>query len=196
MTLLSSTGFFVVGALLGHLLPRFPFLLMSRAKGFNTRFPPHPEAVPLSPHLTQRVLHMRMFYWMGLLVVLLPLGLGLVSVRWGNASFGFGLWISGGWFLMNRTQSFIGGLQPPWTLSMATELQMISNKAEGPDACCNWASPHWQVATVVCVNCKAELSRMARPDLGRKRSERRPLGFLRLLISDGYPMVTLPEEEE
>ena len=37
---------------------------------------------------------------------------------------------------------------------------------------------------------------MPRPDLGRKRSERRPLGFLRLLLSDGYPIVAMADEEE
>lgn len=196
MTLLSTVGYFVLGGLLGHTLPRFPFLMMSRTKGFNTHFPPHPEPIPLSPRLTQRVLHMRMFHWMGLLVVLLPLGLGMISIRWGNASFGFGLWVSGGWFLMNRLQSLIGGQKPPWTLDMAQELQIISNKAESVDACCNWSSPHWQVTSIVCVNCRTSLSSMSRPDLGRKRSERRPLGFFRLLLSDGYPMVSLPDEEE
>jgi hypothetical protein len=36
---------------------------------------------------------------------------------------------------------------------------------------------------------------MPRPDLGRKRSDGRLLGMLRLLISDGYPMVSPIEEE-
>ena len=31
---------------------------------------------------------------------------------------------------------------------------------------------------------------MARPDLGRKRTDGRVVGLLRLLISDGYPIIT------
>ncbi len=78
MSLLAGIGYFFLGSCIGHGLPRFPFLLMSRTNGFNTNFPRHPEAIPLSPHLTQRVLHMRMFYWMGMAAVFLPLSLGLV----------------------------------------------------------------------------------------------------------------------
>jgi|TARA_B110000967_G_C18865571_1_gene552521 hypothetical protein len=196
MSLIAGVGFFALGGCIGHILPRFPFLMMSRTKGFNTHFPRHPEAIPLSPQLTQRILHMRMFYWMGLIVVLLPLILGLVSVRWGDAAFGFGLWIASGWYLLNRLQSLFGGQTPPWTKKMALELQVLSNQAEQPGACCNWASPSWQIKGVVCMNCNSKLSNMLRPDLGRKRSERRPIGFFRLLLSDGYPMVSLPDEEE
>ena len=63
---------------------------------------------------------------MGLIVVFLPLILGLVSVRWGNAAFGFGLWIASGWYLLNRLQSLIGGQTPPWTKEMALELQILA----------------------------------------------------------------------
>ena len=137
-----------------------------------------------------------MFYWMGLIVVLFPLGLGIASVRWGNAAFGFGLWISSGWYLLNRLQSLFGGQNPPWTKEMAYELQIIANREEYGSACCNWFSPYWQVTSVVCVNCNTKLSNMPRPDLGRKRSERRPFGFFRLLLSDGYPLVAVGDEEE
>ena len=196
MSLIAGVGFFTLGCSIGHILPRFPYLLLSRTKGFNTRFPPHPEAIPLSPYLTQRVLHMRMFYWMGLVVVFLPLAVGLASVRWGDAAFGFGLWIASGWYLLNRIQSLFGGQTPPWTKKMAIELQILLNQEEYSDGCCNWTSPYWQVTGVFCVNCNAKLSDMSRPDLGRKRSERRPFGFIRLLLSDGYPIVSLPDEEE
>ena len=94
MSFTESIGYFTLGIIIAIVLPRFPVLLMSRTKGFNTKFPPHPEAIPLSPYLTQRVLHMRMFYWMSLVVVILPLGLGIASIRWGNAAFGYGLWVS------------------------------------------------------------------------------------------------------
>jgi len=140
MNLLAAIGFFFLGVLLGTFLPRFPFLMLSRTRGFNTKFPPHPEPIPLSPHLTQRVLHMRMFYWMSFVVVVLPLGLGLASVRWGNAAFGFGLLTSSSWLVFNRLQYFVGGMVPPWTRDMANQLQIIANEAEVSGGCCNWAS--------------------------------------------------------
>jgi len=200
MNLLAAIGFFFLGVLLGTFLPRFPFLILSRTRGFNTKFPPHPEPIPLSPHLTQRVLHMRMFYWMSLVVVILPLGLGLASVRWGNAAFGFGLLTSSSWLVFNRLQYFVGGMAPPWTRDMAIQLQILANEAEVSGGCCNWASPYWGVTGVYCVNCKAKLSNMPRPDLGRKRRERRPLGFLYLLFTDGYSILSffdnIPSSEE
>jgi hypothetical protein len=200
MTFLSATGFFLLGVLLGTILPRFPFLMLSRTRGFNTKLPPHPEPLPLSPHLTQRVLHMRMFYWMGLVVVILPLILGIASVRWGNAAFGFGLWVSSSWLILNRLQYFVGGMPPPWTKEMAVELQVLADKAESSDGCCNWASPHWGVSGVYCPNCNSKLSDMLRPDLGRKRSDRRPFGFLYLLLTDGHSVLTffdqIPVAEE
>ena len=93
MSILSSTLYFVAGFIIAFIFPRLPGILITRGKGFNTNFPPHPEPIPLSPYLTQRVLHMRMFYWLGLMVSIVPLSFGLVSVRWGNVPFGFGLWI-------------------------------------------------------------------------------------------------------
>ena len=195
MSFIASIGYFFFGVAIAVLVPRFPFLLMTRTKGFNTHFPPHPEAIPLSPYLTQRVLHMRMFYWLSLVVVVLPLGLGIASIRWGNAAFGFGLWVSSGWFVLNRLQYFVGGQPPPWTKEMAVELQILADEAERSSLCCNWASPHWGVTGIYCANCKKLLSNMARPDLGRKRQGRWPMGFLRLLFSDGYPMLTFASQD-
>ena len=194
MSFTESIGYFTLGIIIAIVLPRFPVLLMSRTKGFNTKFPPHPEAIPLSPYLTQRVLHMRMFYWMSLVVVILPLGLGIASIRWGNAAFGYGLWVSSGWFVLNRLQYFVGGRPPPWTNEMAVKLQILSDDAEKSNLCCNWTSPYWGITGVYCANCNKVLSNMPRPDLGRKRSDRWPLGFFRLLLSDGYPIMSFTDQ--
>ena len=59
MSLAGTLGLFAMGAGIGHIGPRLPTLWMTRAAGFNRRFPPHPEPIPLSPYLTQRVLHKR-----------------------------------------------------------------------------------------------------------------------------------------
>ena len=104
---------FSLGSFIGHVLPRFPVLVLSRGRGFNVHFPPHPDPVPLGPHLNQRVLHLRTFYWLSLIVALIPLSVGYASVRWGNPAFGFGLWLSSGWLVLNRLQALIGGQKPP-----------------------------------------------------------------------------------
>ena len=38
--------YFLAGFLLGHLIPRVPFMVLSRTSGFNKGFPPHPEPIP------------------------------------------------------------------------------------------------------------------------------------------------------
>lgn len=194
MIVLDDFLLFFFGALIGHVVPRFPVLLMSRGRGFNVNFPPHPEPIPLGPHLNQRILHLRTFYWLSLVVVIVPLTVGLASVRWGNAAFGFGLWLAGGWLLINRFQTFIGGPKPPWTFSMAEQLQSVMNRSSSDAACCTWPVPVWGVTNVRCSNCGTRLLKLARPDLGRKRADGRIMGMLRLLVSDGYPLVTSEEE--
>ena len=188
MSLLSSSLYFFAGFSIAFIFPRISGLFVTRGKGFNLNFPPHPEPIPLSPHLTQRVLHMRMFYWLGLIVSLIPFGFGILSVKWGNVPFGFGLWLSSGWFIISRLQTFIGGPKPPWTLDMAQRLQIISNQRESNSRCCQFSSPEWLLSGIYCSVCKKKLDDMSRPDLGRKRSDGFFMGILRLIASDGNPI--------
>jgi hypothetical protein len=64
--MIESVILFVLGSFIGYISPKLPVLIITRAKGFNYHFPRHPEPISLSPHLTQRLLHMRTFYWLGL----------------------------------------------------------------------------------------------------------------------------------
>ena len=64
MGLVGTIGMVSFGALIGHVGPRLPTLLLTRGRGFNVHFSEHPEPVALSPHLTQRILHLRAFYWL------------------------------------------------------------------------------------------------------------------------------------
>ena len=89
MSLTMPIFYFSTGLLISFLFPRLPIILITRGKGFNTAFPQHPEPIPLSPKLTQRVLHMRMIYWMGFIVAIIPLFFGLAAIKWGNTAFGF-----------------------------------------------------------------------------------------------------------
>lgn len=121
----ASVGLFVLGAGIGHVAPRLPTLWMTRAKGFNGRFPPHPQPVPLSPYLTQRVLHLRTFYWLSFVLGALLLAFGGASLRWGSAPFGFGLWIAAAWMMLSRLQNAVAGRPAPWSHAMALELQGV-----------------------------------------------------------------------
>lgn len=188
MSIISSTMYFLAGFVIAFIFPRLPGILITRRKGFNTNFPPHPEPIPLSSYVTQRILHMRMFYWLGLMVSIVPLAFGLVSVRWGNVPFGFGLWISSGWFLISRLQVFIGGPKPPWTLEMAEKIQLVINKSKSDSKCCTYPSPSWMLSGIYCTSCDKKLEDLFRPDLGRKRSDGFLMGTIRLLSTDGHPM--------
>ena len=174
VSVLEVVALFSLGAGIGHVGPRLPTLWMTRAKGFNTRFPPHPEPVPLSPYLTQRVLHMRVFYWLSFV-------------------FGFGLWVAATWMMLSRLQLRISGRPAPWTKDLAVELQSVMDRSR-IESCCSHPAPVWMLQSISCSACGAVLSRTPRPDLGRPRSDGRLSGTLRLLITDGYPLAEpLPE---
>lgn len=190
MSLFAPVMYFSFGFIVAFLFPRLPIIMITRGKGFNTSFPEHPFPIPLSPKLTQRVLHMRMIYWMGFVVATIPLLFGLVSIKWGNTAFGFGLWLSSGWFILSRLQTFVGGPKPPWTLTMAQRLQTVMDETKSDSSCCTYPQPEWQILTVSCSTCGKDLDKIPRPDLGRKRMDGFFVGSFRLLLTDGYPTVS------
>tara|TARA_B100001287_G_scaffold41415_1_gene30495 strand:- start:2712 stop:3323 length:612 start_codon:yes stop_codon:yes gene_type:complete len=194
MSLFGPVMYFTLGFIIAFLFPRLPIILITRGRGFNTAFPEHPEPIPLSPKLTQRVLHMRMIYWMGFVVATIPLMFGLASIKWGNTAFGFGLWLSSGWFMLSRLQTFVGGPDPPWTLETAQRLQIVMDKTKSDSRCCNYPKPEWRILTISCSNCGKLLDELPRPDLGRKRMDGVFAGGFRLLLTDGHP--TIIEDDE
>jgi len=188
MTIGSSVALFVAGCAIGHVGPRLPTLFMTRAKGFNVRFPAHPEPVELTPYLTQRILHLRTFYWLSFVLAGVVLLFGAASLRWGSAPFGFGLWVASSWTVLSRLQHQLAGRPAPWSHGMAVELQRIMDRPRHHEGCCQHPSPLWMSAGIRCATCEAVLSTLARPDLGRPRSDGRIRGTVRLLITDGHPM--------
>tara|TARA_B100001564_G_scaffold329233_1_gene313552 strand:+ start:80 stop:709 length:630 start_codon:yes stop_codon:yes gene_type:complete len=193
MSLTASIFYFILGFIIAFLFPRLPLILITRGKSFNLEFSQHPSPIELSPKLTQRVLHMRMLYWMGFVVALIPLMFGFFSLKWGNTGFGFGLWISSGWFILSRLQVFVGGPKPPWTLEMAQRLQLVMDKSKSNDSCCKNPIPEWNLVNIECRTCNVVLDDMPRPDLGRKRVDGFFIGGFRLLMTDGYPFVEVSE---
>ena len=189
MSLFAPAMYFTLGFIIAFLFPRLPIILITRGRGFNTAFPEHPEPIPLSPKLTQRVLHMRMIYWMGFVVATIPLMFGLASIKWGNTAFGFGLWLSSGWFMLSRLQTFVGEPNPPWTLETAQRLQIVMDRAKTDSSCCNYPKPEWRILTISCSTCGKMLDELPRPDLGRKRMDGVFAGGFRLLLTDGHPTI-------
>ena len=143
MGLVGTIGMVSFGALIGHVGPRLPTLLLTRGRGFNVHFSEHPEPVALSPHLTQRILHLRAFYWLSFVLAAVVLAFGAVSLRWGSATFGFGLWLSSSWLILSRLQQVLAGRPAPWTYEMAVTLQNIMDQGRTEAACCHHPAPAW-----------------------------------------------------
>tara|TARA_B110000444_G_scaffold195038_1_gene185468 strand:- start:27786 stop:27947 length:162 start_codon:yes stop_codon:yes gene_type:complete len=52
----------------------------------------------------------------------------------------------------------------------------------------------WEVIAVRCTTCGKNLLNIPRPDLGRPRSDGWIMGFVRLLLTDGKPIIASEEE--
>ena len=186
---------FFSGAVLAYMITRIPFLTFPRVKSWNEQFPPHPEPVYVDAHLIQRVLHMRLFYWLALVFAIIPLTFGWVSLAHGSAPFGFGLWTVSGWLVLSRVTGFFAGEEAPCTKQTAMRLQQVRNVSDSEDSCCAFAQPMLEVTCVRCKACGKVLLNEPRPDLGRPRSDGWIMGFVRLVLSDGKPIMAGDEEE-
>ena len=186
---------FLSGAVMAFLITRIPFLTFPRLKSWNEQFPPHPEPIYVDAYLIQRVLHMRLFYWLAVIFAIIPLTFGWISLAHGSAEFGFGLWTVSGWLVLTRMTSFISGEEAPFTKQLAMNLQHVKNVSESEESCCQFAQPMWEITGVRCKSCAKILLKEARPDLGRPRSDGWIMGFVRLVLTDGRPIIALNEEE-
>tara|TARA_B100000242_G_scaffold137604_1_gene97741 strand:+ start:3973 stop:4287 length:315 start_codon:yes stop_codon:yes gene_type:complete len=104
------------------------------------------------------------------------------------------MWVVSGWLVLSRATGFIAGEKPHWNKDLAMELQLVRNRARSEDSCCNLPHPVWEITAVRCKSCGQTLLARPRPDLGRPRRDGKIMGFLRLLISDGKPIVSSEEE--
>ena len=186
---------FFSGAVMAYLITRIPFLTFPRVKSWNEQFPPHPEPIYVDAHLVQRILHMRLFYWLALIFAIIPLTFGWVSLAHGSAPFGFGLWTVSGWLVLSRVTGLFAGEEAPCTKQMAMRLQQVRNVSNSEDSCCAFSQPMWEITSVRCKSCGKVLLNEARPDLGRPRSDGWIMGFTRLILSDGRPIMASDEEE-
>ena len=141
-------------------------------RSFNRRYPNHPRPVPVDGYLLQRVLQMRMMRRWGILFTSIPLLFGWMMLKWSVAAFGMGLFLAGGWTLLSWILPLSPGISAsPWTMHVAQQLQIVRNKCDSADACCESSMPQWELTGVRCGVCRKTLLNIPRPDLGRPRSD-------------------------
>ena len=186
---------FLSGAIMAYMITRIPFLTFPRVKSWNEQFPPHPEPIFVDAHLIQRLMHMRLFYWLALVFAIIPLTFGWFSLAHGSAPIGFGMWVVSGWLVLSRITAVIAGEPAPWNKQLEMRLQIVRNESESEKSCCNLPYPIWEVSAVRCRTCGKNLLNESRPDLGRPRGDGWIMGFIRLILTDGKAIVA-PDEEE
>ena len=76
----SSILWLIFGGLIGHIFPRIPILFFTRSKSHNEMFPPHPESVPITPELLNRILNLRRLYWMSIFFTIPSLIYGWIMI--------------------------------------------------------------------------------------------------------------------
>lgn len=171
-------------------------------------FPPHPESIPLSPHLLARVIQMRRLYWMSLLFTLPSLLYGWLMVTWAGTALGFGLFLASAWTVISRLlpDDINARYRYPYSSKLVEDLHDVRVHAELSDStlmsgempadgrCCSASDPQWEVGRVRCGACNSVLLGAARPDLGRPRIDGLFKGSLRLLLLDSRPMFN-PDRE-
>ncbi|GIS43359.1 MAG: hypothetical protein Ct9H90mP16_04290 [Candidatus Poseidoniales archaeon] len=103
MSLTADVIRLVAGMLVGMVLPRLPLLFFTRFLSMERELPPHPDPVPISVPLIQRLLLMRRVHLMCWITALLPLGLGLWILQNSPEPFALGM-----------VQAFLGSPLREW----------------------------------------------------------------------------------
>ena len=198
MAIMASLGLFFIGLIIGQLLPRTPMLVLTRMKSVNQQFPEHPLAIPVDAHLVARILHMRLARRLGVLFTFFPILFGVIMLSYGQAVLGMGLFLAGGWTLLNWVLpiQLFSTSNSPWTRKVAEQLQIEINNSKTDASCCSTPSLYWELAAVRCISCRKNIIEIARPDLGRPRSDGKIMGFLRLWITDGMPIIQTDYSEQ
>ncbi len=177
------------------ILTRMPMVILPRFRINPDRLTAHPAAPSVDEHLVVAMLRLRRSYWMAIPFAFVPLGYGLLMLRFVPSAIGFGLTVGGGWVLLSRVlpASLAPRRRTPYSMPLIHELNRISLH---PADCCVDIELLWQPDAVRCVACGAVHLAEARPDLGRKRSDGWLLGSLRLLLLDGRPATDHTTESE
>ncbi len=173
----------VFGMIVGMVLPRLPLLFFTRFLNMERDLPPHPDPVPISVPLVQRLLLMRRVHLMCWVTALFPIALGLWILQNSPEPFALGMVAGVSWFAITRVvpediEQGLGILP----LSM---IKSVNNLREPETDCCEKPELYWEVRAIRCKNCRHVAMDLPRPDLGRMRSDGRLKGSLRILLTDG-----------
>lgn len=173
----------VFGMIVGMVLPRLPLLFFTRFLNMERELPPHPDPVPISVPLVQRLLLMRRVHLMCWVTALFPIALGLWILQNAPEPFALGMVAGVSWFAITRVvpediEQGLGILP----LSM---IKSVNNLREPETDCCEKSELYWEVRAIRCKNCRHVAMDLPRPDLGRMRSDGRLKGSLRILLTDG-----------
>tara|TARA_Y100001980_G_C14556690_1_gene349400 strand:+ start:7820 stop:8470 length:651 start_codon:yes stop_codon:yes gene_type:complete len=201
---------FVLGCIIGHIIPRVPILFFTRSKSQNFMFPPHPEPISINHDLLARILNLRKLYWMSIFFTFPALFFGWIMITWADSAMGFGLFLASGWTIVSRLLPDSTGNKYlyPYSLNLIFDLNLLINSRRLKDVlvdedveidttliCCKLINPLWEVGNVRCSNCNRILLDHPRPDLGRVREEGFIKGLARVLILDGRPLLSLKDKE-
>ena len=173
----------VFGMIVGMVLPRLPLLFFTRFLNMERELPPHPDPVPISVPLVQRLLLMRRVHLMCWVTALFPIALGLWILQNSPEPFALGMVAGVSWFAITRVvpediEQGLGILP----LSM---IKSVNNLREPETDCCDKPELYWEVRAIRCKHCRYVAMDLPRPDLGRMRSDGRLKGSLRILLTDG-----------
>jgi len=173
----------VFGMIVGMVLPRLPLLFFTRFLNMERDLPPHPDPVPISVPLVQRLLLMRRVHLMCWVTALFPIALGLWILQNSPEPFALGMVAGVSWFAITRVvpediEQGLGILP----LSM---IKSVNNLREPETDCCDKPELYWEVRAIRCKHCRYVAMDLPRPDLGRMRSDGRLKGSLRILLTDG-----------
>lgn len=195
MVFVESLAALIISVGIVWILTRLPMVILPRFRINPDRLVAHPAAPAIDEHLVVAMLRLRRSYWMAIPFALVPLGYGLLMLRFLPSAIGFGLTVGGGWVLLSRLlpASLAPRRRTPYSMPLIHELNRI--RLHSAD-CCVKIELLWQPDAVRCVACGAVHLSEARPDLGRKRSDGWLLGSLRLLLLDGRPATDHTTESE
>ncbi len=192
MSLTADTVRLVFGLLVGMVLPRFPLLFFTRFLSMERELPPHPDPIPITIPLIQRMLLMRRIHIMCWVIAIFPLGLGILVLQNSPEPFAIGLVVGVSWFAISRAvpieigQGF--GVLP------LSRIQQINNLREPQSDCCEDSELQWEVRSIRCNKCRQLVLEIPRPDLGRLRSDGRIMGALRVILMDGRSVFPIHPE--